>query len=70
MRFCELPIGLQKTMQKAEYKESAEIKYIVNRSLEIAGNLNEFKVELNDRIKSLREYLEFLESDVIGKAIE
>jgi hypothetical protein len=70
MRFSELPIGLQKTMQKAEYKNSAEIKNIVNRSLEISDNVIEFRVELKERIESLKGYLEMLKSDACENDFE
>jgi hypothetical protein len=50
MRFYELEIDLQSKMKNANYKESKEIKNIVNRALLTANNNIEFKICPNNQI--------------------
>ena len=70
MRFYELEIDLQNRMNKANYKNSSEIKNIINNALKESKNLSEFKELLAIKLKELTEYTEQLICDVYDYKIQ
>jgi hypothetical protein len=64
MRFYEIEIDLQTKLINAKYKQSIEMKNIVNRALLKAKNNIEFKIELCRQIGTLLKELETLILDI------
>jgi hypothetical protein len=67
MKYCELEIDLQHKMQNATYRDSKEIKNIVNRTLKKADNCIDFKMELCNQIGILLDDVRNILKDIFDK---